>query len=70
MKQYTIRLDDEMEAELKEVQDMLNTKSAQKAIVHCLRSFRVLCDIEAAAEDKINSLHAIIDYLEQQKERR
>lgn len=66
MKQATIRFNEECEKELKEVQDMLSTKSVQGAMIHCLMAYRWLSDSERIAEKKLEEAHVVIKYLEEQ----
>lgn len=66
MKQVTIRLNEQGEAELKKIQEMGGYRSAQAAIEHAVNSYRWLVDSERIAEKKLEDARAVIDYLEAQ----
>jgi hypothetical protein len=70
MKQVTIRLNEQGEKELQKVREMMESKSAQAAIEHCLLSYRWLVDSERIAEKKLEEAQAVIKYLEEQLKNR
>ena len=66
MKQITVRLNEQGEAELKKIQELTGQRSAQAAIEFALIGYRVGVDHLHIAEKKLRDAEAVIEYLEAQ----
>ena len=64
MKQITLRLNENGITELNKIQAMLETKTAQATIEHCLLAYRSAVDEARDFEKKWHDARAVIEYLE------